>query len=111
MNYSMLYGEIIKILNKDSPHQYGYNSEMAANIELWSRMYENKSPWLSKTISSANLPVQIACEMAKLVTLELKSEIKGGTAAKYLNELYQRDVLKKLRKFYRVRTCKGQPYN
>ena len=98
MNYTMMYSEIIKILNKDSPRQYGYNSEMAANIELWSRMYENKSPWLSKTVTSANLPVQIAYETAKLVTLELKSEIKGGAAAKYLNEFYQRDVLKKLRK-------------
>ena len=107
MNYSMLYGEIIKILNKDSPHQYGYNSEMAANIELWSRMYENKSPWLSKTVASANLPVQIAYETAKLVTLELKSEIKGGAAAKYLNEIYQRDVLTKLRKFTEYGLAKG----
>ena len=52
MNYTILYGEIIKVLNKDIPRQYGYNSEMAANIQLWSKMYENKSPWLSKTVSS-----------------------------------------------------------
>lgn len=107
MNYTIMYGEIIKILNKDSPGQYGYNSVMAANIELWSRMYENKSPWLSKTIASANLPVQIACETAKLVTLELKSEIKGSAAAKYINEIYQRDVLKKLRKFTEYGLAKG----
>ena len=107
MNYTIMYGEIIKILNKDSPGQYGYNSVMAANIELWSRMYENKSPWLSKTVASANLPVQIACEIAKLVTLELKSEIKGSAAAKYINEIYQRDVLKKLRKFTEYGLAKG----
>ena len=107
MNYSIMYGEIIKILNKSSPQQYGYNSEMADKIQLWSRMYENKSPWLSKNVISANLPVQIAYETAKLVTLELKSEIKGGAAAKYLNEIYQRDVLKKLRKFAEYGLAKG----
>lgn len=107
MNYTILYGEIIKALNKDSPRQYGYNSEMAANIQLWSKMYENKSPWLSKTVASANLPVQIAYETAKLVTLELRSEIKGGEVAKYINEFYQRDVLKKLRKFTEYGLAKG----
>ena len=107
MNYTILYGEIIKVLNKDSPRQYGYNSEMAANIQLWSKMYENKSPWLCKNVMSANLPVQIAYETAKLVTLELKSEIKGSAAAKYLNEIYQRDVLKKLRKFTEYGLAKG----
>lgn len=107
MNYSIMYGEIIKILNKSSPQQYGYNSEMADKIQLWSRMYENKSPWLCKNVMSTNLPVQIAYETAKLVTLEFKSEIKGGTAAKYLNELYQRDVLTKLRKFTEYGLAKG----
>ena len=107
MNYSIMYGEIIKILNKDSPQQYGYNSEMAEKIQLWSKMYENKSPWLCKNVMSANLPVQIAYETAKLVTLELKSEIKGGDLAKYLNELYQRDVLTKLRKFTEYGLAKG----
>ena len=107
MNYSIMYGEIIKILNKDSPQQYGYNSEMAEKIQLWSKMYENKSPWLCKNVMSANLPVQIAYETAKLVTLELKSEIKGGDLAKYLNEIYQRDVLTKLRKFTEYGLAKG----
>lgn len=107
MNYSIMYGEIIKILNKDSSQQYGYNSEMAEKIQLWSKMYENKSPWLCKNVMSANLPVQIAYETAKLVTLELKSEIKGGDLGKYLNEIYQRDVLKKLRKFTEYGLAKG----
>lgn len=102
-----MFGEIIKILNKDSPQQYGYNSDMAANIELWSRMYENKAPWLSSTVMSANLPAQIAYETAKLVTLELKSEIKGGAVAEYINGFYQKDVLKKLRKFTEYGLAKG----
>ena len=107
MNYTMMYGEIVKILNKDGTQQYRYNSVMTANIELWSRMYENKAPWLCKTVASANLPAQIAYETAKLVTLELKTEIKGSAAAKYLNGFYRKDVCPKLRKFTEYGLAKG----
>lgn len=73
-------------------------SRMANQIELWTSMYENRSPWIDrKKVFSANLAPAIAAELARLVTLELKSEITGGTAADYLNQVYQQKVLKDLR--------------
>lgn len=58
------------------------SSEMANAIQLWSDMYENKAPWLHLptardpvNISSLGLPAFIASEKARMVVLEMKSEI------------------------------------
>ena len=83
-------------------------SQMANQIELWTRMYENRSPWVNnKDVLSANLAPAIASEIARLVTLELKSEVTGGTAADYLNEQYQRKVIKDLRRYVEYGCAKG----
>ena len=83
-------------------------SQMANLIELWTRMYENRSPWVNnKDVSSANLAPAIASEIARLVTLELKSEVTGGPAADYLNEQYQRKVIKDLRRYVEYGCAKG----
>ena len=58
------------------------SSDMQNAIELWSDMYEDKAPWLKQptyndpvTVVSLGLPAFIASEKARMVTLEMKSEI------------------------------------
>ena len=86
MNCSAMYGEILKLLRKDGEITYDINSQMVSHIQLWSAMYENRTAPKGK--KSANLPVQIASETARLVTLEFKSEVTGSKAADYLNAGY-----------------------
>ena len=86
---------VTNVLNKDSETQIDVclTSQMANQIELWTRMYENRSPWVNnKDVLSANLAPAIASELARLVTLEMKSEISGGPAADYLNKQYKHKV-------------------
>lgn len=68
--------------------------EMERAIELWARLYEGKAPWLAKQdekgeVKSLNLPVAVASELARLTTLELKTEISGSSRAEFLNASYQ----------------------
>lgn len=76
---------------------------MVKSIELWVKMYEDKAPWIDDDkIKSLNIPSSIASEMARLVTIEMESEVTGGVDNKgkaltndrssYLNEQYQRVV-------------------
>lgn len=76
---------------------------MADSIELWAKMYEDDAPWIdNKIIKSLNIPSSIASEMARLVTIEMESEITGGVDGKgeavtndrasYLNTQYQKVV-------------------
>ncbi|HZJ98395.1 MAG TPA: phage portal protein [Tissierellaceae bacterium] len=76
---------------------------MADSIELWAKMYEDEAPWIdNKIIKSLNVPSSIASEMARLVTIEMESEVTGGVDSKgkaltndrasYLNEQYQRVI-------------------
>lgn len=62
------------------------NNEMANAIDLWSNMYKNEPPWIDKNTKSLGLPGAIANELARLVTIEFKSEIKNND---FLNEEYQ----------------------
>ena len=71
------------------------SNQMANAIDLWSMIYENKAPWLNNNVKSLNLGATISSEVARMVTLELQSEI---TKNDYLNEQYQR-VLKDLRRY------------
>lgn len=107
MNYTNMYSAIVKLLNESNATEYSYNSEMANAIQLWSRMYENKAPWIKGNVQSANLPSAIAYETAKLVTLELKSEVTGSATADFINGFYQIGVLDKLRKFTEYGLAKG----
>lgn len=65
---------------------------MANKISMWSRMYQNHADWLNDRTKSLNLPAAIASELARLTTLEMKSEVTGSSRADYLNESY-RNVL------------------
>ena len=50
MRFSNMVSQIGKVLNKNSqtPVDLSYLTAMAGYIELWSAMYEGKSPWLKK---------------------------------------------------------------
>ena len=62
---------------------------MASKIDLWTKMYQDMSHWIDNdVVYSMNLPSAIASEFARLVTLEMKSEITGSQRADYLNEQY-----------------------
>ena len=60
------------------------SSEMSDAIQLWSDMYEDKSPWLREPtkdspvrIVSLGLPALIASEKARMATLEMEAEINA----------------------------------
>jgi A118 family predicted phage portal protein len=79
---------------------------MITALELWSQMYENKAPWLSKDIVSLNLSAAIASEISKLVTLELKITIEGSPRAEYLALQFAK-VADKLRDAIEYGAAKG----
>lgn len=95
-------GTIKKQFNVD----INISDKMVNSIELWSKMFENKSPWLDKNTQSLNLAATISNEVARLVTLELESEISGSKRADYLNEIYQ-DFLGSIRHYVEYGCGKG----
>lgn len=67
------------------------SDRMAAAIDLWSRLYVGRPPWLfdkagkrDDTMRSLNLPATIAAKVAKLVTLEMQASLEGGARATFL---------------------------
>ena len=110
MKFSKMLAAITQVLNQDLDTQVDVcmTSEMARRIELWTAMYEDNAPWVDrKKVKSAQLPAAIASEVARLVTLEMKSEITGGSSAAYLNDQYQRKVLKSIRRYVEYGCAKG----
>lgn len=65
------------------------SDKMSTAIDLWVQLFENKAPWLDNDTKSLNLPSAIAGEIARMVTLELESEITGSVRADFLNTIYQ----------------------
>lgn len=108
MKYSKMMAMIQKVLNESSDTQIdiSMSSQMAKKIELWSGMYENRPPWKSKTVNTIGLPSAIAGEIARLTTLELKSECKGSVRAEYMDSVYQK-LLGKLRIYMEYGCAKG----
>ena len=78
MKYTMMYQALRKVLDKDEQVDYVMSGKTAALIELWSRMYEGKAPWLNKKTESAGIPAAISGEIARLTTLELQSKVEGS---------------------------------
>lgn len=110
MKFSKMLTAVTEILNQDSDTQVDVclTSQMASAIELWTAMYENHAPWVDrKKVKSAQIPAAIASEIARLVTLEMKSEITGGTGALFLNREYQKKVLADLRRYVEYGCAKG----
>lgn len=66
------------------------SDKMSKQIELWTKLYEDKAPWKLGDTKSLNLASSIASEIARLVTLEMKSEVTGGARAEFINQTYQK---------------------
>lgn len=97
MSYQSMATEIQKALKKYGEDiDLSWMNEMAGQIDKWDRMYRNKADWLDDNVKSCELPASIAGEIARLVTLEMKSEITGSPRAEYLNGYYQQ-LLKDIR--------------
>lgn len=91
--FSEIWNKIKEIVSKMLPKKSIENvihvtpcvsDRMADAIQLWSDMYEGNSPWLKEPtdadpvrIVSLGLPALIASEKARMVTLEMKSEINA----------------------------------
>lgn len=96
MNYTLMYQALKKILEKDEPIDYAMSGKNAAQIELWSKIYAGKAPWLDKNTENAGIFATVSGEIARLVTLELKSKVDGSARAAFIDPLYQ-SVISKLR--------------
>ena len=79
------------------------SNKMANEIDLWAKMYKNEPPWKEKNIKLCGLPAAIAGEFARLVTLELKTEVTGND---FINEEYQA-VVSDIRKYTEYACAKG----
>lgn len=53
------------------------SDEMSNAVEGWMNLYIGQAPWLAENKQSLNLPAAIASEIARLVTLEMKCDIKA----------------------------------
>lgn len=74
------------------------SNEMMAAISLWSRLY--------KAQSKLSLPASIASETARLVTVDLNSNISGSSRAAFLNSQYKK-LIPKLRTAVEIACVKG----
>ena len=79
------------------------SDKMANEIDLWAKMYKNEPPGKEKNIKLCGLPAAIAGEFARLVTLELKTEVTGND---FINEEYQA-VVSDIRKYTEYACAKG----
>lgn len=82
------------------------SSEMQNALDLWNLIYKNKSPWINENVKSLNLGKAIAQEFARLITIEMKSKVKGSERADYIDIIYQKE-LKKLRRNVEYMCAKG----
>lgn len=80
--------------------QIAVSTKMQTAVQTWTEMYEDRPPWkdLEKGKLTLNLPAAISSEIARLVTIEMKSVVSGSPRADYINEQYQR-VVDKARDF------------
>lgn len=80
---------------------------MQSSIELWELMYKDQSPWVdNQNTFSAGLAAAVSAELARLVTLEMESEVTGSKRAEYINEIYQK-VLSGIREQAEYGCAKG----
>lgn len=94
---SMIKEVITKLLDKKSVAEklgvtIAVSQDMTSAIRLWSDLYEGKAPWLNENVRSKRLAYAVTHEMARLVTLEMSSELSGGRRAEYLAPFYDKVV-------------------
>lgn len=64
--------------------------KMDSSVNLWYQLYRNHPPWEDDCHSQTlNLAAAISAEFARLITIEMQSEITGSARAEWLNEQYQ----------------------
>lgn len=78
------------------------DNEMIACIDRWKSIYKDNPPWKEEGVETLNNGASIASEIARLVTLEIKSEVtseveSGIETMEKINEIYQRKVLKDIK--------------
>ena len=86
--------EIINLVNQRLSGNETFSTG-ANNYRLWLDMYRDESPWLGPETLSMGLSSSIASELARLTTIEMKSEIANDED---LNKDYQ-NVIDDTRKF------------
>lgn len=64
--------------------------EMDNAIDLWLKIFTNNAPWNDEKVPSLQLGASIAEEFARLITLEMKSEVTGSERADFINEEYKK---------------------
>ncbi len=108
MKYSKMMAMVQKAIENSSEVSIDFcmSSEFARQIELWTRMYEDHPPWKHGENDTMQLPATIAGEIARLVTLELETEITGSTRATFLNDSYK-SVIKHIRRHTEYGCAKG----
>lgn len=105
MNISDFFKKVKKMLGfKSSLGRLGIRTvasdKMTACIAEWSRLYEGENSGKLKLASA------ISSEIARLVTVELKSEISGSPRADFLNTPYT-ELLQKIRNITEYAAAKG----
>ena len=77
MNFTRMMSLIAKELNKTSETQVdmALTIKMATQIELWSKMFQNKAFWLNRNVKSCNLPAAIASEIASSIQRSTTTQI------------------------------------
>jgi len=96
---------ILRYMKKSAPKP-GPVSDIEDKLSLWSAMYENHSPWLTDDVTGLGLASAISAEFARLVTIEMKSEIHGNERADFLNSTYQ-NIVNQARRFTEIACAKG----
>lgn len=70
------------------------DKDMTEAVRLWAECYRCTPPWAvaDSNVRCLNLPYSVAHEMARLVTLELSSELTGSPRADHLSDAYSQAV-------------------
>ena len=70
------------------------DKDMTEAVRLWAECYRCTPPWAvaDSNVRCLNLPYSVAHEMARLVTLELNSELTGSPRADHLSDAYSHAV-------------------
>ena len=91
-SYAKMQKEVVRAVNEALAVSFStcVSEPMAAELEKWAALYEDKAPWLdrAKGVFSAGIAPGIASEVARLVTLEMQSE----AADEAVNVEYQRTL-------------------
>lgn len=99
MKYGLLYKAIAKEFEVNPP----ISTIMISAIENWSRIYQDRAPWLNKDTKSAGVAAAVASEVARLMTFEMKSSVEGS---KVIETAYIA-LLSQLRKYVEYGAAKG----